>query len=69
MTNETSQMIGKERYFSTMTDWNPAEIIGLKPRTLALTMYKSLITDSIWSESRKELGYKDVKKCHFYIPF
>ena len=54
MTNKTSQMIGKERYFSTMTDWNPAEIIGLKPRTLALTMYKSLITDSIWSESRKK---------------
>ena len=56
MTNETSQMIGKERYFSTMTDWNPVEIIGLKPRTLALTMYKSLITDPIWSESRKELS-------------
>ena len=60
MTNETSHLVGKFRYFSTMTDWNPAEIIGLKPKTLALSMYKSLITDSIWSESRMELGYKDI---------
>ena len=45
-----------------MTDWNPAEIIGLKPKTLALSMYKSLITDNIWAESRKELGYKNINK-------
>ena len=32
---EKSNLIGKERFFSTMTDWNPAEIIGLKPKKLA----------------------------------
>jgi len=69
MTKETSQLIGKNRYFSTMTDWNPAEIIGLKPKTLALTMYKSLITDTIWSESRKELGYKDINKMPLLYSF
>ena len=69
MTNEKSQLIGKHRYFSTMTDWNPAEIIGLKPKTLALTMYKSLITDSIWSDSRKNLGYKDINKMPLLYSF
>ncbi len=69
MTNETSNLVGKYRYFSTMTDWNPAEIIGLKPRTLASTMYKSLVTDAIWAESRKELGYKDVKKLPLLYTF
>lgn len=69
MTYEISNLVGKNRYFSTMTDWNPAEIIGLKPRTLALTMYKSLITDNIWSESRKELGYKDINKLPLLYTF
>ena len=43
-----------------MTDWNPAEIIGLKPKNLALSLYASLITDNIWSESRACLGYKNI---------
>ena len=43
-----------------MTDWNPAEIIGLKPKNLALSLYKSLITENIWSESRTDLGYKNI---------
>jgi len=62
MTKESSHLIGKERYFSTMTDWNPVEIIGLKPKPLAISLYQSLITDEIWSESRVNLGYKDVTK-------
>ena len=61
MNEEKISLYGKNRYFSTMTDWNPAEIIGLKPKPLALTMYKSLITDNVWAESRNELGYKYVK--------
>ena len=60
MNEEEISLFGKNRYFSTMTDWDPAEIIGLKPKPLALTMYKS-ITDNIWAESRNELGYKYVK--------
>jgi len=61
MNEEKISLFGKNRYFSTMTDWNPAEIIGLKPKPLALTMYKSLITDNVWGESRNDLGYKYVK--------
>lgn len=69
MTNESSHLIGKERYFSTMTDWNPAEIIGLKPKPLAMSLYQSLITDEIWSQSRVFLGYKDVTKMPLLYSF
>ncbi len=69
MKDETSHLLGKNRYFSTMTDWNPAEIIGLKPKPLALSLYQSLITDEIWSESRSSLGYKDVTKMPLLYSF
>ena len=41
-----------------MPDWNPAEIIGIKPKPLALSLYKGLITDSIWSQQRKIMVLK-----------
>ena len=69
MLNEASHLIGKKRYFTTMTDWNPAEIIGLKPKPLAISLYQSLITDEIWSESRVNLGYKDVIKMPLLYSF
>lgn len=59
MVAEKSHLLGSKRFFSTMTDWNPAEIIGLKPKPLALSLYQSLITDDVWSSSRAELGYKN----------
>ena len=52
---------GKSTLFSNMSDWNPAEMIGTKPKSLGLSLYKELITDKIWSEQRSLYGYKDVK--------
>ena len=52
---------GKKTFFSTMTDWNPAEMIGLKPKQLTYSLYQELITNDVWSKSRKELGYKDLQ--------
>lgn len=52
---------GKTSYFGVMPDWNPAEIIGLKPKKLAISLYKELITDSIWACQRENYGYKSVK--------
>ena len=43
-----------------MSDWNPAEMIGTKPKSLSLSLYKSLITDSIWCLQRKNYGYQNV---------
>ena len=53
---------GNNNFFSTMTDWNPAEIIGIKPKTLAFSLYKEIITDNVWSQSRETLGYKKINE-------
>ena len=54
-------LFGKTTFFGVMPDWNPAEIIGIKPKPLALSLYKNLITDSIWSKQRKNYGFKNVE--------
>ena len=53
-------LLGEKGYYSVMTDWNPAEIIGVKPKPLALSLYQELITDNVWSQSRKSYGYRDL---------
>ena len=40
-----------------MPDWNPAEMIGTTPRPLALSLYRALITDSVWRRARLDMGY------------
>ncbi len=55
-----SNLLGKTTFFATMPDWNPAEMIGTKPKPLALSLYQELITDSIWGKSRGHFGYRDL---------
>ncbi len=69
MQTEKSLLLGKERFFSTMTDWNPAEIIGLKPKPLSISLYKYLITDNIWAKSRADLGYNDLSNAPLLYSF
>ena len=52
---------GKTTYFANMSDWNPAEMIGVKPSPLSSSLYSELITDEIWAEQRSNYGYKDVR--------
>jgi glutamine kinase len=52
---------GTRSVFGVMPDWNPAEIIGTKPRALALTLYKEIITDSIWAFMRDNYGYRNLR--------
>ena len=42
-------LLGKKSLFGVMPDWNPAEIIGVRPRPLALSLYKEWITDGTWA--------------------
>jgi choline kinase/phosphohistidine swiveling domain-containing protein len=59
---KTSPFIyGHKTIFGVMPDWNPAEIIGIKPRPLAISLYKYLIMDDVWAKQRAEYGYKDVR--------
>ena len=52
-----------------MPDWNPAEIIGFRPKPLALSLYKELITDHVWSKNRLLFGYRDVTSSHLMTTF
>ena len=43
---------------------NPAEIIGSKPKPLALSLYQELITDHVWAQNRSAYGYKELDQFH-----
>lgn len=53
-------VLGKRTIFGVMPDWNPAEIIGKRPRRLARSLYASLVTDTVWARQRDEFGYRRV---------
>lgn len=55
-------VFGSTTIFGEMPDWNPAEMIGTTPRPLALSLYKRLITDDVWSRARANLGYRNAGK-------
>lgn len=56
-------------FFSLMSDWNPAELIGAHPRPLAISVFSHLITDAIWSSARHALGYQAVTPQPLIYPF
>ena len=55
------QISGDRTLLANMPDWNPAEIIGVKPKPLAFSLYQYLITNDIWAKQRAEYGYRDVR--------
>lgn len=59
--NPHLHILGKRAIFGVMPDWNPAEIIGLRPKRLALSLYKEIITDSIWAYQRDNYGYRNLR--------
>ena len=52
-----------------MPDWNPAEIIGIRPRPLALSLYREIITDSIWAYQRDNYGYKNLRSFPLLVDY
>jgi phosphohistidine swiveling domain-containing protein len=60
---------GRRTVFGVMPDWNPAEIVGTKPRPLALSLYRRLITDTLWAEQRARYGYRDVRGFPLLLDF
>jgi glutamine kinase len=62
-------LYGIHTVLGVMPDWNPAEIIGIRPRPLALSLYKELITDSIWAYQRDNYGYKNLRSFPLLISF
>ncbi|HIB42631.1 MAG TPA: hypothetical protein EYO37_01415 [Nitrospina sp.] len=58
---KTPFVLGTKTFFGNMPDWNPAEIIGIRPSPLAISLYRWLITDEVWAKQRTEFGYRDVR--------
>ena len=54
-------LYGKGTLLGVMPDWNPAEMLGVKPRPLALSLYKDLITDRTWAYQRHNYGYRNLR--------
>lgn len=62
-------LLGKKSVFGIMPDWNPAEIIGIRPRPLALSLYKELITDGTWAYQRNNYGYRNLRSFPLLVSF
>jgi hypothetical protein len=67
-------LIGRRTVYGVMPDWNPAEIVGIRPKPLALSLYRELITDSIWAYQRHNYGYRNLRSFplmpHFFgLPY
>lgn len=58
---EHPYLYGKRTILGVMPDWNPAEIIGIRPKPLALSVYKEIITDTTWAYQRSNYGYKNLR--------
>ncbi len=63
------KLLGSQSIFGVMPDWNPAEIIGIKPKRLALSLYKEIITDDIWAYQRDNYGYRNLRSFPLLVSF
>ncbi|WP_206425196.1 PEP/pyruvate-binding domain-containing protein [Rickettsiales endosymbiont of Stachyamoeba lipophora] len=62
-------LLGQQSIFGVMPDWNPAEIIGLRPKPLALSVYREVVTDAIWAYQRHNYGYRDLRSFPLMLSF
>ena len=51
-------LFGKRTLLGFMPDWNPAEMIGVVPHPLSMSLYRQLITKSTWRIAREKMGYR-----------
>ncbi len=56
---EYPHIFGSTTVLADMPDWNPAEMIGVRPNPLAISLYQYLITDSTWRIARGKMGYQN----------
>lgn len=62
-------LCGTTTIYGVMPDWNPAEMIGIRPRMLALSLYKEVITDGVWAYQRNNYGYRNLRSFPLMIDF
>lgn len=69
MQNKSPFIYGEKTIFANMPDWNPAEIIGTRPKPLAFSLYQQLITNDVWAKQRAEFGYRNVNPHPLIVSF
>jgi phosphohistidine swiveling domain-containing protein len=62
-------LAGETTIFGVMPDWNPAELIGIRPNTLAFSLFRELISDSAWAYERSNLGYRNLRSFPLVLDF
>lgn len=62
-------LCGEKALYSVMTDWNPAEMIGIRPKPLALSLYREIITDNVWAYQRDNYGYRNLRSFPLMVDF
>ncbi len=67
--NKSPFIDGEKTIFANMPDWNPAEIIGTRPKPLAFSLYQQLITNNVWALQRAEFGYRNVAPHPLIVSF
>lgn len=58
---------GEKTLLGIMPDWNPAEMIGVVPHPLSMSLYRELITRNIWSKAREKMGYKKLPNVELMV--
>ena len=67
--SQNKNSIPKFSYFSDMTDWNPAEIIGNSPNKLDFSLYDQIIMKNAWHKGRSKIGYQKIKNNQLMVKF
>ena len=62
-------LCGRKTVYGVMTDWNPAEMIGIRPKPLSLSLYQEIITDSVWAYQRDNYGYRNLRSFPLMLDF
>ncbi len=51
---------GATTILAQMSDWNPAELLGVHPTPLAASVFGALVSDDVWQRARATMGYRRV---------
>lgn len=62
-------LCGDRTVYSVMTDWNPAEMIGIRPKPLAMSLYQEIITNNVWAYQRDNYGYRNLRSFPLMVDF
>ena len=60
-------LFGEKTLLGFMPDWNPAEMIGVVPRPLSMSLYRELITKKTWRIAREKMGYRKMPNTELMI--